>query len=59
MTPENHSPEKQAAIQLSLAKALKTGYEVLDKGGSSLDAVEATLRVLEDDSFLMQGKEQC
>lgn len=53
---KNMTPELEAAYQRSLQTALQTGYAVLDKGGSALDAVEATVRVLEDDSLFNAGK---
>ncbi|CAL1520142.1 isoaspartyl peptidase/L-asparaginase [Chitinophaga sp. MM2321] len=53
---KNMTPEKEAAYTASLKKALETGYKVLQSGGSSLDAVEATVRVLEDDSLFNAGK---
>lgn len=53
---KNMSPEKEAAYKASLKKALEKGYGVLQSGGSSLDAVEATVRVLEDDSLFNAGK---
>ena len=53
---KNMTPAKEAAYRASLRKALETGYAVLQKGGSSLDAVEATVRVLEDDSLFNAGK---
>jgi beta-aspartyl-peptidase (threonine type) len=53
---KNMTPEKEAAYRASLQKALETGYAVLHSGKSSLDAVEATIRVLEDDSLFNAGK---
>jgi beta-aspartyl-peptidase (threonine type) len=53
---KNMTPEKEAAYKASLKQALVTGYRVLQSGGSSLDAVEATVRVLEDDSLFNAGK---
>jgi beta-aspartyl-peptidase (threonine type) len=53
---KNMTPEKEAAYRASLQKALETGYAVLQKGQSSLDAVEATVKVLEDDSLFNAGK---
>ena len=50
------TPEKEAAYRAGLHKALETGYAVLHAGRSSLDAVEATVRVLEDDSLFNAGK---
>lgn len=53
---KNMSPEMEAAYKASLKKALEKGYGVLQSGGSSLDAVEATVRVMEDDSLFNAGK---
>lgn len=53
---KNMTAEKEAAYRASLQKALETGYAVLQKGQSSLDAVEATVKVLEDDSLFNAGK---
>ena len=46
----------EAAYRASMAAALHHGAEVLDKGGSSLDAVEASIRFLEDDPLFNAGK---
>ncbi len=40
----------------ALMQALKAGYEVLEKKGSSLDAVQAAVIVLEDSEFFNAGK---
>lgn len=45
---ENLSPEKRAEMLASLEKALGAGRDILAKGGSSLDAVEQAVRILED-----------
>lgn len=50
------TPEKEAAYRADLERALRTGHAILAKGGSSLDAVEATLRVLEDSPLFNAGK---
>ena len=42
-------PKGDAAYRASLGKAVEAGSRVLDRGGSSLDAVEVAVRVLEDD----------
>jgi beta-aspartyl-peptidase (threonine type) len=39
-----------------LQKALNAGSEILKNGGNALDAVEATVRILEDDSLFNAGK---
>lgn len=53
---KNMSPAMEEAYKSSLKRALEKGYGVLQSGGSSLDAVEATVRVLEDDSLFNAGK---
>ncbi|PXA90702.1 isoaspartyl peptidase/L-asparaginase [Caulobacter sp. D4A] len=50
------SPEKDAAYRAGLDAALKAGSEVLEKGGSSLDAVEAAVKVLEDNPLFNAGR---
>ena len=50
------TPETEAAYRASLQAALAEGSKVLENGGSSLDAVEATLRVLEDDPLFNAGR---
>ncbi|ARA92056.1 beta-aspartyl-peptidase [Rhodothermaceae bacterium RA] len=53
---ENMTPELEAAYRAALAEALRVGYAVLSEGGRSLDAVEATLRVLEDSPLFNAGR---
>jgi beta-aspartyl-peptidase (threonine type) len=50
------TPEKEQACRAALQLSLKTGFDVLKRGGSSLDAVEAAVRVLEDDPHFNAGK---
>ncbi|MFC7303110.1 isoaspartyl peptidase/L-asparaginase family protein [Streptomyces monticola] len=50
------TPEREKAYRDGLAGALRAGQKVLDGGGSSLDAVEAAVRVLEDDPLFNAGK---
>lgn len=50
------TPEADAAYRASLARALKTGSDLLNRGGSALDAVEAAIRVLEDDPLFNAGR---
>ncbi len=56
ITRQNLTPEVEAKYKAALERALKTGYEILAKGGSSMDAVEAVVRVFEDDSLFNAGK---
>lgn len=50
------SPAQDKAIRAALKQALETGSAVLAKGGSALDAVEATIHVLEDDPHFNAGR---
>jgi L-asparaginase / beta-aspartyl-peptidase len=45
-----------ANYRASLAKVIEAGAQVLDRGGSSLDAVEAAIRVLEDDPLFNSAR---
>jgi L-asparaginase / beta-aspartyl-peptidase len=48
--------EKERVYRAGLEQALRTGYEILQDGGSSLDAAEAAVRVLEDDPHFNAGR---
>lgn len=48
-------PEGDTAYRAGLREALNAGTKVLDAGGTSLDAVEAVLKVLEDDPLFNAG----
>ncbi len=50
------TPEGEAEYRAALERALSAGYEILKRGGSSLDAVESAVRVLEDDPHFNAGK---
>jgi L-asparaginase / beta-aspartyl-peptidase len=50
------STEIEKAYRTSMTKATEAGVQVLDKGGSSLDAVEAAIRILEDDPLFNSGR---
>lgn len=50
------TPEKEAAYKAALKEALTTGYHLLKAGKTSLDAVEATIHVLEDSPLFNAGK---
>ncbi|MCC7301428.1 MAG: isoaspartyl peptidase/L-asparaginase [Bacteroidia bacterium] len=53
---ENMTPELEKLYKAGLEKALKAGYDTLMKGGTAMDAVEMSIRVLEDDSMFNAGK---
>jgi len=50
------TPEKEREYRAGLERALTAGYEILKRGGSSLDATEAAVRVLEDDPHFNAGR---
>ncbi|WP_338870191.1 isoaspartyl peptidase/L-asparaginase [Myxococcus stipitatus] len=53
---ENLSAEREAEVRAALQQALQAGHAVLAKGGSSLDAVTAAVRILEDSPHFNAGK---
>ena len=53
---KNMSPEKEKAYTEVLTAALQKGYDALKSGKTSLDAVEATIHVLEDSPLFNAGK---
>ncbi len=53
---KNLGPEGDKHYREGLTRAIQAGAAVLDKGGSAVDAVEATLHVLEDDPLFNAGK---
>ncbi len=50
------TPERERDYRAGLERALKAGYDILKSGGSSLDAAEAAVHVLEDDPHFNAGK---
>lgn len=50
------TPQAEAAYRAGIKTALDTAAAVLDKGGSSLDAVEAAIRFMEDDPNFNAGR---
>ena len=51
-----HESQDRSAYRASLTEAIEAGAKVLDRGGSSLDAVEAAIRILEDDPLFNAGR---
>jgi isoaspartyl peptidase/L-asparaginase-like protein (Ntn-hydrolase superfamily) len=45
---QKFTPQQEARFHAGLERALRAGYEVLENGGTSLDAVTAAVIVLED-----------
>jgi beta-aspartyl-peptidase (threonine type) len=50
------TPEKEVAYRAAMLTAMDAGSKILRRGGSSLDAVEAVIRVLEDDPLFNAGR---
>jgi len=53
---ETLTPEKEAAYRAKLTEALQAGHAILAQGGTSLDAVGAAVRILEDSPLFNAGK---
>jgi beta-aspartyl-peptidase (threonine type) len=56
MRPEHGDPDHEERARQGLRDALDAGASVLGKGGSAIDAVEAAVRVLEDDPCFNAGR---
>jgi beta-aspartyl-peptidase (threonine type) len=50
------TPEQERAYRAAMAQATEAGAAVLKTGGRALDAVEAVVRVLEDDPLFNAGR---
>lgn len=53
---EKLSEAQQAVYKAGISRALAAGYAILKKGGTSLDAVSASIQTLEDDSMFNAGR---
>ncbi|MCH8330981.1 MAG: isoaspartyl peptidase/L-asparaginase [Bacteroidetes bacterium] len=53
---KNMTDEMEKDYIAALEKALNIGYKVLEEGGASIDAVEATIRYMEDSPLFNAGK---
>ena len=56
ITRATMTDEMEARFRTVLEQALRTGHGILESGGSSLDAVEATVRVMEDSPIFNAGR---
>ena len=56
ITREKMTPELDKEYRASLTEAINTGKKILAEGGSALDAVEKTIRVMEDNPLFNAGK---
>lgn len=50
------TPEQEDAYRAKLQEALDTGYEILENGGTSLNAIQKTINVMEDSPLFNAGK---
>ncbi|HKR64946.1 MAG TPA: isoaspartyl peptidase/L-asparaginase [Thermoanaerobaculia bacterium] len=56
ITRKSMTPEMEQQYRTELEKALRAGHDILAKGGTSLDAVEAAIRIMEDSPLFNAGK---
>lgn len=52
----NMTPEKEARYKAKLTEATDAGYDILAAGGSSLDAINKAVNILEDSPLFNAGK---
>ena len=50
------TPEQEAGVRAGLQAALDAGSKILENGGSAVDAVEAAVKILEDDPHFNAGR---
>ncbi|KAB1160397.1 isoaspartyl peptidase/L-asparaginase [Tenacibaculum aiptasiae] len=53
---KNMTPEKEAAYKAKLKEAITVGYNILKSGGTSIDAVEKTIHIMENSPLFNAGK---
>lgn len=56
ISKENLAPDQEQAFREALSAALRAGYARLQAEGSSLDAVEAAILIMEDNPLFNAGK---
>lgn len=56
MKPEWYNDEQIKAYEEKLQEAIDTGYSIIENGGKAVDAVSATLQILEDSPLFNAGK---
>lgn len=55
ITRDNMSPEREAQFEAALTQATEVGYQILQSGGSSLDAAIAAVQSMERDALFNAG----
>lgn len=53
---ENMTPEQEVAYRDKLQESLDLGYKILEEGGTSLDAVQKAINIMEDSPLFNAGK---
>ncbi len=53
---ENMTPEKETAYKAKLEEAIRVGHTILKNGGTSLEAIEKTINILENSPLFNAGK---
>jgi len=53
---EYMTPEKEAAYTKKLQEALDIGYKILENGGTSIEAVQKTINIMENSPLFNAGK---
>lgn len=56
MQKKNMTPDKENEYKKKLEEAIRVGYAILKNGGTSMDAVEKTIHVLENSPLFNAGK---
>jgi beta-aspartyl-peptidase (threonine type) len=56
ITPDRYTKEEDSVYRITLSRALAIGYEILADSGTALQAVEATIRYMEDSPLFNAGK---
>ncbi|MBS3737585.1 isoaspartyl peptidase/L-asparaginase family protein [Mesohalobacter halotolerans] len=56
MAQSNMNEEKQNAYKAKLDEAVSKGHDILNKGGTAIEAVQRTINILEDSPLFNSGK---
>jgi L-asparaginase / beta-aspartyl-peptidase len=56
ISPKDMTPLLEAGYRSTLRRALNSGYAILKRGGTSLDAVQTAIEVMEDSPLFNAGK---
>lgn len=56
ISPKNMTPEMEQAYKQKLSEALENGYAVLERGGTSLEAVTTAIQIMEESPLFNAGR---